>query len=188
MKSWTWAMPAGLLDPLVRHVRVGDREVVADRRVEQVDVLGDDAQQPADLLDAVVAQVAAADPDLALVVVPEAQEQVDERGLARAARSDDREAAAGRDGQVEAVDGEWLVRAVAETEAADLDARSAGRSGRIGHGRVSLRARSTTAGCASVSSNSRSAAALFVSHSPNAWASGPMTSKLAIATSGSTAR
>ena len=43
----------GLLDPLVRHVGIGDREVVADRRVEQVDVLGDHAEQPADVLGSV---------------------------------------------------------------------------------------------------------------------------------------
>jgi hypothetical protein len=48
---------AGLLDPLVGHVGVGDREVVADRRVEQVDVLRDDAEQAPDVVGTVVADV-----------------------------------------------------------------------------------------------------------------------------------
>ena len=70
--------------------------------------------------------------------------------------------------------------------------------GRVGSGRgrlagglagvVERAGASTTAGAASVSSNSRRAAASLASWSANAWESGAMTSKQATATRGRTAR
>ena len=48
MKSWSWACRHASLDALVGDVRVGDREVVADRGVEQVHMLGHDAEHPPD--------------------------------------------------------------------------------------------------------------------------------------------
>ena len=109
----------------------------------------------------------AADPDLALVVVPEPQQQVDQRRLARR-RSARRSRGCRRPGrQVEAVEDRRLAGAVAEAQAADLDAEVGGdgRAGRVAAGR-------RPAARASVSSNSRRAAASLASCSWTAWASG----------------
>ena len=176
------SLAAGGLDRLVGHLRVGEREVVADRRVEQVHVLGHDAEHPPDVVGMELVELAAADQDLALVVVPEPQQQVDERRLPHPARPDDREAGAGRDDERTAVEDVRLVRPVAEADVRNSMAWSAmtGVGSRPGA--------SVTSGAASVSSNRRRAAASLASSSANACDSGAMTSKLASATSGRSAR
>ncbi len=63
---------------VVRQVGVRQCEVVADRRVEQVDPLGDDGDRRPDRVLRQPAQLAAADPDLAGRVVVEAEEQLDQ--------------------------------------------------------------------------------------------------------------
>ena len=111
---------AGSLDLLVGHVRVGQGEVVADRRVEQVDPLGHDAEQAPGVVGPQLAEVAAADEDLALREVPEPEQQVDERRLARAARADDRQAAAGRHREADVVQDRPAAGVVAEGDAPDV--------------------------------------------------------------------
>ena len=61
--------------PLVGRDRVGDREVVPDGRVEQVDVLRHDAEQRADLVAGHLADLPATDPDLAVGVVAEPEQE-----------------------------------------------------------------------------------------------------------------
>ena len=80
------------------------------------------------------AQLAAADPDLARRVVVEAEEQLDQGGLARPAGSDDREPPARRDRQRQAVDDVARPARVPEPEAVDLEPERLGR--RRGRGRV----------------------------------------------------
>ena len=112
------------LDLLVGHVRVGQREVVPDRRVEQVHPLGHDPEQAPCVVRPQLAEVATADEDLALRVVPEPEQQVDERGLARAARADDRQAAAGRHREADVVQDGPAVWLVAEGDAADVQGQA----------------------------------------------------------------
>ena len=52
----------------------------------------------------IVPELATADPDRSRLVVPEPEQEVDQRRLAGAARPDEREAAAGRDGQAQPVE------------------------------------------------------------------------------------
>ena len=58
MTSWSWAIRQAALHRVVADVGVGEREVVADRRVEQVDPLGDDAEQPPDVVRAQLPNIA----------------------------------------------------------------------------------------------------------------------------------
>ena len=168
--------PAG---PLVRQVGVGQGEVVADRRVEQVDALGHDGEQRAGVVRGDLPEVATADPDPALRVRLEPEQQLHQRRLARAARPHDREPPACRDRERQVVDDVARAARVAEAEAVDLEPE--------GRGRGAGSAGSTTAGRASISSNSRPPAASVASSRCTAAASGPTASNVAIAASGSTA-
>ena len=136
MKSWSWACRHAT-DALVGDVRVGDRKVVADRGVEQVHMLGHDAEHPPDIVRAEVVHVAAADPDRAAVRLPEAQQQVDECRLARPARTDEREALTVRDSEAHVVEDRAGRRVVGELQVPDLEPER--RRERFGNDRVDRR-------------------------------------------------
>ena len=84
-------------------VAAGEQQVLAQRRVEHVRVLGDEPDDRADGVAVERAQLDAAERDRALVV-EEAQQHRGERRLARAARADHGDAAAGREVEVDAVE------------------------------------------------------------------------------------
>ena len=90
-----------------------------------------DAEQPPDVVGADRRGVAAADPDLALVVVPEAQQEVDERRLARR-RSARRSRGSSPDGtrQVEPVEDQRLVRRRSGSGGRGSRCRGRSRAGR----------------------------------------------------------
>ena len=74
-------------------------------------VLAGDRERAAHVLEPVAAQVAAVERDRARARVEEPQQQVDDRGLAGAARPDQRDPAAGLEAEVEAVEHRGLVGA-----------------------------------------------------------------------------
>src|SRR5215218_8832036 len=76
-------------------LRPGEQEVRAQGVIEDVGVLGDDAHPGAEVLLGVPANVAAAEPCFSALGVPEPQDQVYQRALTGATRSDDRYPPAG---------------------------------------------------------------------------------------------
>ena len=90
--------------PLVGQVGVGQREVVADRRVEQVHALRGHRQHRAHVVRGEPPDLPTADADLALGVRLEPQQELDQRRLAGTARPDDGEPAARGDREREVVD------------------------------------------------------------------------------------
>ena len=89
---------SGLLDLVVADGAAGpEADVVADGLGVQERFLHDDAEEGPGLLAAQVAQFAAVDPDGAVAVVVEPQEQMHQRGLARPRRPHDGQGLAGLD-------------------------------------------------------------------------------------------
>ena len=82
--------PGGGLQLLLGRVGLAVQQVAADRRVEQVRLLRDHADHVADRLERDLPHVDAVDLDGALLHVVEAGHQVRDRGLAGAARTDER--------------------------------------------------------------------------------------------------
>jgi hypothetical protein len=80
----------GTLDLLVRRVGLCEPEVLANRRVEQIRLLRDDADQIRQRLEAQVSNVDTADRDSATTDVVEPCGQVAERRLSRAGLADQR--------------------------------------------------------------------------------------------------
>ena len=111
--------------PLVGQVRVGEREVVADRRVEQVDALERDREHRPDVVRGQLPHLAAAQPDLTGGIGLEPEQQLDQGRLAGAARADDREPAARRDRERQVVDDVAPPGVVREPEVADVQADGA---------------------------------------------------------------
>ena len=80
----------GRLDLLVGRVRLREAEVLAHRRVEEVRLLRDDADEVGQRLEAQVADVDAADRDPPAADVVEPRREVAERRLPRAGLADER--------------------------------------------------------------------------------------------------
>ena len=139
MWSWIWAARRRRVDLLVGGVRLGEAQVVGDRGVEEVRLLGDDADRAGEGVEVEVAHVDPVEGDPAAGDVVQPRHQVAERGLAGAGRADDGEAAAGRDGEVDAVEGRARVLArrsakstsSKRTSPRDLRRGGPGRSGSV---------------------------------------------------------
>ena len=94
MWSWIWAALGRGAQLLVGGVGLGEAQVVGDGGVEEVGLLGDDADRAGEGVEVQVAHVDAVDGDPAAGDVVQPRHQVAERGLAGAGRADDGEAAA----------------------------------------------------------------------------------------------
>ncbi len=114
-------------DRLVAGVRAPDGHVGPHRRGEEVRLLAGQAHDPAHLVLGGVAEVHAAERDAARVGIAEADEQVGERRLARAAAPDEGDARAGRQHEGGAVEREVPVEAHADALG---DERAGGRQRR----------------------------------------------------------
>ncbi len=103
----------GLLD--LRLGRSGSREtdVLANRRREQVRVLARDGDRPSDVFLAILAEVEARERHASVLGIEEAQEEVDDRRLARAARPHQSDLAPGIEPEAHAVESRRLVRRIA---------------------------------------------------------------------------
>ena len=112
--------------------------------MEQPRVLEDHAERRAQLVARHLAALDAVDADPALIDLVEPHEQVDQRGLAGAGRSDDGDRLAGFDDEVEVLD-ERDVGQVAERDVLELDPPG---------DRAADRRRSATSGISSSSSSS----------------------------------
>ena len=84
---------------LVRCRRLAEADVVFYRIAEKIDVLEDDADLSHQRFERVVAHIMSADLDAAVRHIPEACDEMAERRLARAARTDDRRQGAFRNRQ-----------------------------------------------------------------------------------------
>ncbi len=102
---------------------VGNGQVVADRGIEEMHVLRHHGEQLARGLLGQVAELDAVDADAADLVVPEAHQQGHQRGLATAAGTDERDALARIDAQVEVAEDPGVPVAVAERETLQLQGR-----------------------------------------------------------------
>jgi hypothetical protein len=69
----------------VVRLRIGEKQVVSHRVVEDVGILGDDPDPGSQIHLGVAADIPAAETDLAAIGVPETQDQTYQRALARAA-------------------------------------------------------------------------------------------------------
>ncbi len=113
---------AGLLDLLVRRVRIAPAEVLADRAGEELVLLQHHGDRAAQRLDVIVAHVDAADLHAALRRVVQAWDQLHERRFADAGAADDAHGAAGGDMQVHVLEGILLCAlAVLEAHVRELD-------------------------------------------------------------------
>ncbi len=92
--------PGRGLDLGVGGVRLGVAQVLADRRVQEVGLLADDADDPGEVDEPQVAQVDAVDGDAARGRVVEAGDERGERALAGAGLADESERRPRRDVEV----------------------------------------------------------------------------------------
>src|SRR5581483_4691383 len=102
-------------DLVIAGIGLGVADVVADRGVEQVGLLRDDADRAVQRLERELADVVAIDADAAFGRVVEAGEEVRQGGLAGARWADEGGDAAGRDLQGDVVEGAGA-RAVGEAD------------------------------------------------------------------------
>ena len=104
MKSCACALPRRGLDLRLRRARPAVGDVGGDRAMQERRVLRDHADRGAQALLRHVADVLAVDADAALLDLVEAQQQVDERRLARARAADQADALARPHDEVEVVE------------------------------------------------------------------------------------
>src|SRR5262249_24293500 len=97
-------------------VRLGEPQVTGDGGVEEVGLLGDDADRAGEVGEGQVAYVDAVDPHAARGRVVQARDQVAEGRLAGVGLAHDRQAAAGRNGDVDAAQRVPLGAGVAEAD------------------------------------------------------------------------
>jgi hypothetical protein len=109
--------PGGRFDLFHRRFRMSVADVLLDRLREQRRILQHDAEGGAQILHAVFAQVMAVEADAAFTHIIETRQQVDQRGLARAGRTDDGDLGAGRDVQADVLQ-HGLLRRIAEVHMA----------------------------------------------------------------------
>ena len=106
-------------------MRTEQREVVAQRRPEQVDVLRDDGDPPPQRRHLEVAHVDTPDPHGAGVDVPQAQQQPGQRGLAAAGPADDAEVPTRRQVQVDRLQRRGGAAVVGERHVVEVDRQPA---------------------------------------------------------------
>ena len=124
MNSWACARRAADLDLRGRRFRAAVANVLGDGPMQQRGVLGHDADGSAQAFLRDGADVLPVDADRSALHVVEAQQQVDQRGLARAAAADESDALAGLHGEVEVVQdacSRILRPAVAEAHGLETD-------------------------------------------------------------------
>ena len=92
-------------DLLLAGPRPGDEQVVAQAGVEQVGVLRDHTNQAAQVACPETAQVMPGELDFSLLVIPQAQQQLYQRGFAGAAGPYHRQMRAGRQVEAQVVQG-----------------------------------------------------------------------------------
>ncbi len=97
--------PGGRDELVIGRGRLGEPQVVGHRGVEEVGLLGDDADRGRQRVERHVPHVGAVDRDTAGRHVVQARDEVAEGGLARTCLADDRQAMAGRDGHVDVAQG-----------------------------------------------------------------------------------
>src|SRR5919205_505517 len=119
------------LELLVARVGLGEAQVVADRRVEQVRLLRDEADRPGQGAEGEVAHVDPVDRHAPGGRVVQPGDEIAERRLARAGLPHHRHARAGRDREVDAVERRRPVRVVAERDV--LEAHVAAHRRRVEH-------------------------------------------------------
>jgi hypothetical protein len=129
------------LDGLPARVRIRVGDVVRDRVREQERVVVDDRDLPPQRGEVDPAQVGAVDPHAALRRVVEARQQLDQRGLARAGRADERHRGARLDHEVDVVEDLLGLLGVAERDVVELHPAAAlGQLGCVGRGGQARRA------------------------------------------------
>ncbi len=121
----------GVHRALARNRRVAERDVVVDRPGEDVEILQHHADAAAQVAGVDVVQVDAVEEDLAVGEIVETPQQPDERALAGAGRTDDREFLAGTDVE-RYVAQHRHVRVVAEVDVTELDFAAQPRRQRAG--------------------------------------------------------
>ena len=136
--------PGGLDDLLLGRAGVPERDVLADRALEEPRVLEHHPDAGAELVAAHLRDVATVEADRTAVELVEPHDQVHEGGLARAGRADDRDRGAGLGDKVQVAD-EGLVRVVGEPDVVELDqpARLRVRERALGSGLWSSKSRNS---------------------------------------------
>ncbi len=119
---------------VVRRIEPAVADVLHHARAEQIRLLQHQAEHPAQLGLPHVAQIHAVDLDRAIVDLVEAREQVDDRGLARTGRADERDALTGPSVERHVVD-DLRAGHVAERDVIERDV-ALHRRGRPARGRV----------------------------------------------------
>ena len=104
-------------------VRLAEPQILLDRAVEEIRVLMDDGDHPAQRLGVERLQIVAADPHRSALRVEEAQQQARDRGFARAAGADDADLLAGGDGEGEPVMGGTAPAGIGEIDILEGDGR-----------------------------------------------------------------
>ena len=134
MTSWTWARRAAVDHLLVRGVGLGVPQVLPHRAVQQVGLLGDDADDAGEVGQRQVADVDAVDEHPTGGRVVEPGHQGGQRALARAGLADQRQRGPGGHGEVDV--GQRRPGAVGVAEADPLEADLAAHGGRVDGDRV----------------------------------------------------
>ena len=107
---------------VVHRVDLADADVLRRGEVVAHEVLEDHADVRAQVVEVVVAQIAAVEQDAAFVGVVQAREQFDERGLARAVLADEREHFVGAQFEIQAAQRPALGFGIAEADAFEHEA------------------------------------------------------------------
>ena len=110
-----------LPDLYFARVRLRQRHVGAERVVEQISVLRDERDAAAQVVELVLAQIVAVERDGALGRIPEPQQQIGERCLAGARRTDNRNGPAGADVEVDTAQYRPLRARIAKCNIGDSD-------------------------------------------------------------------
>ena len=122
MKSCALAARAAAIISASRRIGPAEAQVVLDRAVEQVGVLGDDRDHPAHLIRVERADVVSANADRAGLGVVLAQQQAEDRGFAGAARADDANRLTGRDREAQPAMGVAAPAWIGEPDSLEGDA------------------------------------------------------------------
>ena len=111
------ALLMGLID-------AADGDVLAGGHLEAHEVLKDDADLAVEIFEGVLAEIDAVEEDLALGGIVEPSDEFDDGGLALAVFADERDAFAGREGEVEVLQDGALGARIGEGDVAKLEALS----------------------------------------------------------------
>src|SRR3954447_16304211 len=113
-------LPEDAFQLFVHRLRSSDQQVAAQGVVEDVGVLRDDGELASQGLPFVATDIAATEPYLSGRGIPEAQGEVNQRALSRAARSDHRDPAAGHESEVNVLQNERTILLIVEAYPVEL--------------------------------------------------------------------